>query len=90
MHVLGSRAWGFKSFHPHHLREFEISKGNRTAVHKENLAYGKRIVGNKIVAHRAELQVTETIRKMHYEQGLSPSAIAGLLDTMKVPTKRQG
>jgi hypothetical protein len=31
-----------------------------------------------------------TIRRMYVDEGLLPQSIAGLLDTMKVPTKRQG
>lgn len=73
------------------LREFGLSKkGLGVAVHRENLAFGKRLVGSKAVAHKAESQVIETIRKMYHEQGIGPTAIANLLDTMKVPTKRQG
>ena len=59
-------------------------------MHREKLAYGKRIVGNRETAHKGELQVIETIKRMYAEEHLRPRSIARLLDTMKVPTKRQG
>ena len=52
-------------------------------------AYGKRRVGGKTIEHKAELRTISTIRQMHSE-GLSTSAIARFLNTMKIPTKQQG
>ncbi len=73
------------------LREFALTKGGSgKAVHREKLAYGKRIVGNRETTHKGELQVIETIKRMYAEEHLRPRSIARLLDTMKVPTKRQG
>lgn len=73
------------------LREFELTKGGSgNSVHREKLAFGKRIVGNREIAHKGELQIIETIKRMYSEEGLRPRSIASLLDTMKVPTKRRG
>ena len=51
--------------------------------------YGKRKVGGRIVGHKAELIDVATIKQM-YTEGVSTSAVAGLLATMKMPTKQQG
>ena len=51
--------------------------------------YGKRKVSGKTIAHKGELRTIDTIRQM-YSEGLSVSAIARFLNTMKVPTKQQG
>ena len=51
--------------------------------------YGKRKVSGKTIAHKGELRTITTIKQM-YSEGLSASAIARLLDTMKIPTKQQG
>lgn len=73
------------------LREFGLTKGgSRNAVHREKLAFGKRIVRHRLVEHKGELQIVETIKRMYHEEHLRPRSIARLLDTMKVPTKRQG
>jgi transposase len=73
------------------LREFGLTKGGSgRAVHREKLAYGKRIVGHQETTHKGELQVIETIKRMYVEEHLRPRSIASLLDTMKVPTKRRG
>jgi hypothetical protein len=73
------------------LRRFGLTKGGSGhATHKEKLAYGKRLVGHQLVSHKGELQVVATIRSMYVDEGLRPRSIANLLDTMKVPTKRQG
>jgi hypothetical protein len=73
------------------LREFGLAKGGSGhATHKEKLAYGKRLVGHRLVSHKGELQVVATIKSMYVDEGLRPRSIASLLDTMKVPTKRQG
>ena len=51
--------------------------------------YGKRKVSGKTIAHKGELRTITTIKQM-YSEGLSVSAIARFLNTMKVPTKQQG
>ena len=53
------------------------------------LAYGKRRVSCKVVDHKGELRTIATIKQM-YAEGMSIAAIARCLDTMKIPTKRQG
>ncbi len=52
--------------------------------------YGNKKVGGKLLDHKAELKATATIKSMYEEEGLRPTAIARLLDTMKVPTRKQG
>ena len=52
-------------------------------------AYGKRKVSGKTVDHKGELRIIAAIKKMYIE-GMSFTAIARLLDTMKIPTKQQG
>ena len=51
--------------------------------------YGKRRVGGKTIDHKAELRTIATIKQM-YSEGVSTSAIARFLNTMKIPTKQQG
>ena len=53
------------------------------------LAYGKRKVSGKTVDHKGELRTIAAIKKM-YTDGMSSTASARLLDTMKIPTKQQG
>ncbi len=73
------------------LRAFRLTKGGSgNAVHREKLAYGKRIVAHQEASHKGELQVIATIKRMYCEEHLRPRSIASLLDTMKVPTKRRG
>ena len=52
------------------------------------LAYGKRRVGGKIVDHKGEQRMIATIKQM-YAEGMSIAAIARLLNTMKIPTRRR-
>ncbi len=52
-------------------------------------AYGKRKVRSKTIDHKGELRTIATIKQM-YSEGLSMSAIARFLNTMKIPTKQQG
>jgi hypothetical protein len=74
-----------------YLNQFGLTKGGKGhAVHKEKLAYGTRLAGHHLVAHKGETQIVATIRKMYESEDLGPVAIAGLLNSMKVPTKRQG
>ena len=72
-----------------YLREFGIVKG-QGAKCKTNLALGEKIEKGKVVDHKRELWVKETIVKMHQEEGLGFRAIARILTSMKVPTKKQG
>ena len=51
--------------------------------------YGKRKVRGKIIDHKAELRAVATIKQM-YAEGNNTSAIARILNTMKIPTKHQG
>ena len=51
--------------------------------------YGKRRLKGKIVEHKAELRAVATIKQM-YAEGNNTSAIARILNTMKIPTKHQG
>ena len=53
------------------------------------LAYGKRRISNKIVDHKGELRTIATIKQM-YAEGVNIATIARCLDTMKIPTRRQG
>ncbi len=74
-----------------YLCQFGLLKAGRgSAQHKEKLAYGKRLAGHRLVSHKGELKVVATIKRMYSEEGLLPRPIARILDSMKVPTKRQG
>ncbi len=42
-----------------------------------------------IIDHKAEMRAVATIKQM-YAEGVSTSAIARFLATMKIPTKQQG
>ena len=72
-----------------YLREFGIVKG-RGAKCKTNLGLGEKIEKGKVVDHQRELWVKETIIKMHQEEGLGFRAIARILTSMKIPTKKRG
>ena len=75
----------------YYLRSHGISKADQGAtVHRKNLSFGKKIVGHGVVAHKTEAQVIATIKKMYTQEGLYPTAIARILDGMRVPTKQQG
>lgn len=54
-----------------------------------NPRFGRRKIGNRTVAHRAEARVIDIISKMELE-GMSLRAIARILNEMKVPTKKPG
>ena len=57
--------------------------------HKYNSCiYGKKKVNGKIIDHKRELQVIETIKKL-YVKGINPNSIAKVLSTMKIPTKQR-
>ena len=73
------------------LRQFRLTKGGSgSQAHKENLAFGTRLVGHRLISHKGESSVIATISRMYSKEGLRPRTIAGILDTMKIPTKRQG
>ena len=57
--------------------------------HNRWYAYGKRMVGGKTIEHKGELRTIATIKQM-YGEGMNTSAIARCLNTMKLPTKKQG
>ena len=52
--------------------------------------YGKKKYKGQSVVHNLELRTIETIKKMYSEEGLSLKAIARLLDSMQIPTKKRG
>ena len=52
-------------------------------------AYGKRKVNGKTVEHKGEQRTIAAIKRM-YAEGMNTLAIARCLNTMKIPTKRQG
>jgi hypothetical protein len=62
--------------------------GQRPRTHN-NLPFGKKAVKGKVVDHKGEKRVVESVLKMHRE-GLSNCAIARVLTEMKIPTKQQG
>jgi Recombinase len=73
------------------LRLYGFSKGGPArGVHREKLAYGKRVNGSHLESHKREAQIIKSIKEMYQKNGLGPVAIARILDTMKVPTKKQG
>ena len=57
--------------------------------HNRWYAYGKRRVGGKTIDHKGELRTIATIKQM-YGEGMNTSAIARCLNTIKLPTKKQG
>lgn len=54
-----------------------------------NLPLGKRCVNGRVLIHKGEKRIIQSILKMHGE-GLSNCAIARVLTDMKIPTKQQG
>jgi len=52
------------------------------------LLYGKKRAHKKTVEHKGELKLISTIAKLH-EEGLHPNAIARVLDSMNLPTKKR-
>ena len=72
------------------LRKHNIPLRNRSARYGSRwLAYGKRRVSSKVIDHKGELRTIATIKQM-YAEGMSIATIARCLDTMKIPTRRQG
>jgi hypothetical protein len=51
--------------------------------------FGQRVVKRKLVEHKTEQRVVDSVLRMKKE-GLGLRAIARCLDEMKVPTKQQG
>ncbi len=72
------------------LLKYEIPLREQNKYHKDHWRiYGKRRTSGKAVDHQRELRTIAAIKKM-YAEGIGTAAIARLLDTMKIPTKRQG
>ena len=72
------------------LLKYQIPLKEPSKYHKDHSRlFGKRKVNGKAVDNKKELRVIETIKKMHKE-GLGARAIARTLETMKIPTKKQG
>ena len=71
------------------LLKYKIPLRQPYKYHDRWYAYGKRKVRSKTIDHKAELRTIATIRQM-YSKGVSTSAIARFLNTMKIPTKQQG
>ena len=72
------------------LRKFSIRKNARNGKTRHNLALGEKIVKGKVMAHKGEAKLLESIKDMHCKEGLSAIAIARILNSMKVPTKKPG
>ena len=73
-----------------YLRKYEIKKGIPNGKTRHNLAYGERIIKGKVFSCQKELRVIISIVNMYKKEGLTVTAIARILKTMKVPTKKQG
>ncbi len=73
-----------------YLRQYNLRKNTPNGKSKYNLALGEKMVKGRVVPHQKELRVQCMIIDMHKNEGLSANAIARVLNTMKVPTKRQG
>ena len=69
---------------------FGIKKDIPTGKTRHNLAFGERIVKGKVIPCQKELQIIESIVNMHKKEGLTARAIARVLNSMKIPTKKQG
>ncbi len=52
--------------------------------------YGKKKIGGKLIDHKIEIKTAATIKSMYEDEDLRPTAIARLLNIMKVPTRKQG
>lgn len=72
------------------LKVFGLKKlGPRSAMHRQKLTYGQKIIGYKLEAHSGETQIIRSIKKMYLEENLGPVAIARILSSIKVPTKKR-
>ena len=74
----------------YYLHKYGIRKNKNPARSKQNLALGKRLQNGKLVDHKQELRTIKTISDLYLKQQLSTRKIAEILNTLKVPTKRQG
>ncbi|MDH5580567.1 MAG: recombinase family protein [Bdellovibrionales bacterium] len=74
-----------------YLSQFNIKKGGHT-THRKNVSYGQKFKpkNNSTEDLKAERRVIDTIVQMYEKEGLVVRAIARVLSSMKVPTKRQG
>jgi predicted transcriptional regulator len=73
-----------------YLKEYELKKGSGSGRHWNKLAYGEKIQKGRVVDHKSEKQILESIRRMYCDEGIGVSAIARILTSMNVPTKKQG
>ena len=73
-----------------YLRKFGIRRAVQAGKNRRNLALGEKLVKGRVVSHRAEQRVLKSILNMYQEECLTPTAIARVLNSMGVPTKRQG
>ena len=73
-----------------YLRHYNIRKNTPNGKSPYNLALGENLVRGKVVEHKKEQRTLKAIIKMHTEEGLSATAIARVLNTMKIPTKKRG
>ena len=72
------------------LLKYKVPMREPSKYHKDHSrTYGKRRVSDKTVDHKGEQRTIATIKQMYCE-GNSTAAIARFLNTMKIPTKRQG
>jgi transposase-like protein len=73
-----------------YLRQYQIKKGLGNGRHHNKLALGEKFEKGRLKDHQQELRLVETLKKMHVEENLSTAAIAKILNSMKVPTKKRG
>ena len=73
-----------------YLKEFGLKKGQGSGRHWNKLAYGEKIQKGRVVAHKSEQQLLDSIKQIYVDEGLTVTAIARILTSMKVPTKKQG
>lgn len=74
----------------YYLHKFRIRKNKNPGRSRQNLALGKKLKNGKLVDHKQELRTIKTISDLYLKQQLSTRKIAEILNTLKVPTKRQG
>ena len=73
------------------LNRFNIpirSKGKRLRPSQCNIAYGKKIIDEKLVEHPEELLVIRKILTLH-QSGLSNRNVAKKLNEQSIPTKKK-
>ena len=71
-----------------HLKKYNLHKDGSARSRKHNVSFGKKIQKGNSLPFKSELKTIETIKKLHSE-GLSSNAIARVLDSMKIPTKKK-